>query len=209
MKGHFIVVEGLEGAGKSSIISLIAGFLKAKQHPVISTREPGGTPMSEAIRECVKQHWQETVTQETELLLMYAARSQLVHNVILPSLEKGLWVIGDRHNLSSVAYQGGGRQIEIKTLDTLREMTLGAFRPDFTIYLDVEPSVGLARARGRGQLDRIEQAGMDFFERARNVFIENVKNDSNAVQINANNSIETVQSDTMAALSNWYRQVEK
>jgi dTMP kinase len=106
MNPSFIVVEGLEGAGKSSVIALIKAFLEGKGLGVECVREPGGTPMAEAIRGCVKQTWDEEVTQETELLLMYAARSQLVRNVIQPALKSNKWVIGDRHDMSSLAYQG-------------------------------------------------------------------------------------------------------
>jgi dTMP kinase len=134
-KGVFIVVEGLEGAGKSSVINRIVEFFEGAGLSVVNTREPGGTPMSEAIRDCVKHQWEtEEVTQQSELLLMYAARSQLVHNVIKPALDLGKIVIGDRHDLSSVAYQGGGRGLSLDKLSMLREFTLGDFKPDFTVY---------------------------------------------------------------------------
>ena len=204
MNPSFIVVEGLEGAGKSSVIELIRAFLVAKGHDVECTREPGGTPMAEAIRECVKQTWDEVVTQETELLLMYAARSQLVENKIKPAMAKNKWVIGDRHDMSSVAYQGGGRGIDISVLNTLRKMTLGSFEPDFVLYLDVEPSVGLARARGRGELDRIELSGLSFFENARRTYKKLVQDSSKAVEIDAMQAMDVVHSDVSAALENWY-----
>ncbi|AEP29849.1 dTMP kinase [Brumicola nitratireducens] len=204
MNPSFIVVEGLEGAGKSSVIELIRAFLVAKGHDVECTREPGGTPMAEAIRECVKQTWDEVVTQETELLLMYAARSQLVENKIKPAMAKNKWVIGDRHDMSSVAYQGGGRGIDISVLNTLRKMTLGSFEPDLVLYLDVEPSVGLARARGRGELDRIELSGLSFFENARRTYKKLVQDSSKAVEIDAMQEMNVVHSDVRAALENWY-----
>ncbi len=207
MKAAFIAIEGLEGAGKSTVISAVAAYLKEQGHAVVTTREPGGTPMAEAIRECVKQQWlDEEVTQETELLLMYAARSQLVHNVILPALEKGMFVIGDRHDLSSVAYQGGGRQVPLATLAQLRTLTLGDFAPDFTIYLDIEPSIGLARAKGRGELDRIELAGLDFFKRARRMYQQQVNLLANAATINAENNADKVKQDVLHALQLWYQQ---
>lgn len=205
MKSAFIVVEGLEGAGKSTVIKALACFFTERGHKVICTREPGGTPMAEAIRNCVKQTWQnEEVTQQTELLLMYAARSQLVHNVILPALTKQTFVIGDRHDLSSVAYQGGGRRVPLAQLQQLKYLTLGDFAPDFTLYLDIEPSLGLARARGRGELDRIELAGLDFFERARHTYIEQISLLDNAVTIDAGNSVEQVKADVLSAISDWY-----
>jgi len=204
MNPSFIVVEGLEGAGKSSVIELIRLFLVTKGHEVECTREPGGTPMAEAIRDCVKQTWDEVVTQETELLLMYAARSQLVENKIKPAMANNKWVIGDRHDMSSVAYQGGGRGIELSVLSTLRRMTLGSFEPDLVLYLDVEPSVGLARAKGRGELDRIELSGLRFFENARKTYKKLVQASSKAVEIDAMQEMTAVHSDVSAALENWY-----
>ncbi len=204
MNPSFIVVEGLEGAGKSSVIELIRLFLVAKGHEVECTREPGGTPMAEAIRECVKQTWDEVVTQETELLLMYAARSQLVENKIKPAMAQNKWVIGDRHDMSSVAYQGGGRGIDLSVLTTLRKMTLGSFEPDLVLYLDVEPSIGLARARGRGELDRIELSGLTFFENARKTYKTLVKDSTKAIEIDAMQEMEAVHSDVTAALESWY-----
>lgn len=205
MKAAFIVVEGLEGAGKSTVINALQQFLSDKGHEVVCTREPGGTPMAEAIRDCVKHSWDsEVVTQETELLLMYAARSQLVHNTIIPALANNVFVVGDRHDLSSIAYQGGGRQVPLDTLRTLKNLTLGDFSPDLTIYLDIEPSIGLARARGRGELDRIELAGLDFFERARKMYKQEIENIDAAIIVNAENDAATVKHDVLAALAAWY-----
>lgn len=209
MKAAFVVVEGLEGAGKSTVITAIEHFFTGLGHNVTCTREPGGTPMAEAIRDCVKGSWEtEVVTQETELLLMYAARSQLVHNVILPALANNTFVIGDRHNLSSIAYQGGGRQVPLENLQQLKRLTLGDFTPDFTLYLDIEPSVGLARARGRGALDRIEQSGLAFFERARIVYLEQIALLNNAVVINAEQSPEQVKIEVLDALQAWYEKTK-
>jgi dTMP kinase len=202
----FIVVEGLEGAGKSSVIARLTEVLRQYGLQVVNTREPGGTPMAEAIRDCVKQDWNEKVTQETELLLMYAARSQLVENVIKPALERGSWVIGDRHDLSSVAYQGGGRGVSLDTLTSLRRMTLGDFAPNFTLYLDIDPQIGLQRARGRGELDRIEQSGLAFFQRARQTYQQQISLMENAVTIDASQEIQKVQDDASAALSTFVEQ---
>ncbi|WP_395343452.1 dTMP kinase [Ningiella sp. W23] len=197
----FVVVEGLEGAGKSSVIDALKRVLDSHSIAVELTREPGGTPMAEAIRDCVKHDWQgERVTQETELLLMYAARSQLVENVIKPALNQGRWVLGDRHDLSSVAYQGGGRGIPIESLRTLRRMTLGDFVPDFTLYLDIDPVLGLERARTRGELDRIEQSGIAFFQRARQCYQRMIADMENAVSIDASQAIDVVQEQAVAAL---------
>lgn len=184
--GKFIVIEGLEGAGKSSAVALVKQLIEDAGHPLLTTREPGGTPMAEAIRDCVKRHWaSETVTIEAELLLMYAARAQLLHNVILPAIERGQWVLGDRHDMSSQAYQGGGRGVDDVMLDTLRRITLKNFRPHFTLYLDVDPAEGLKRARGRGELDRIEHQDLDFFIRTRERYLALAKADHHCVIIDS------------------------
>lgn len=205
--GKFIVIEGLEGAGKSSAVSLITQSIQAAGHKVINTREPGGTPMAEAIRAVVKNDWsEEKVTVEAELLLMYAARAQLVQNVILPNLESGNWVLGDRHDLSSQAYQGGGRQIDHTMIESLRAITLKNFKPDFTLYLDVEPVEGLKRAKGRGELDRIEQEDISFFERTRERYITLSKQDPNCVVINTMQNIDAVHKDIKFAINQFLGQ---
>lgn len=199
--GKFIVIEGLEGAGKSSAVTILTKAIEAAGHTVVNTREPGGTAMAEAIRDVVKHDWiDEKVTVEAELLLMYAARAQLVQNVILPSLKKGYWVLGDRHDMSSQAYQGGGRQIDGNMIESLRTITLKGFRPDFTLYMDVEPKEGLKRAKGRGELDRIEQEELSFFERARERYLLLATQDHNCIVINTMQSIQTVHKDVALAI---------
>ncbi|GLX81925.1 dTMP kinase [Thalassotalea eurytherma] len=196
LPGKFIVIEGLEGAGKSSAISIVEQALNNKQVSFDKTREPGGTPLAEKLRELVKSaDHSELVTQETELLLMYAARSQLLVNKILPSLEKGLWVIGDRHDLSSRAYQGGGRQIPDDVIGGIANATLKGFTPDLTIYLDIDPKIGLKRARARGELDRIELEAMSFFERTRDKYLLIANHDDSIVIVDASQSMEQVHQD--------------
>lgn len=200
--GKFIVIEGLEGAGKSSAVAILSEAIQVSGRKVINTREPGGTPMAEAIRDVVKHDWpNENVTIEAELLLMYAARAQLVQNVILPNLQAGNWVLGDRHDMSSQAYQGGGRQIDQSMLENLRAITLKDFKPDFTLYLDVEPKVGLERAKGRGELDRIEQEDLSFFERTRQRYLMLAGQDENTVVIDTMQSIEAVHADIKLAIN--------
>ncbi|MGB1261395.1 MAG: dTMP kinase [Cognaticolwellia sp.] len=172
-KGKFIVVEGIEGAGKSSAISVIETVLNKHGIAFIKTREPGGTPLAEALRDIVKSaSHDEVLTQETELLLMYASRSQLLANRILPALAEGTWVIGDRHDLSSRAYQGGGREFDDSIMNAVADVTLKGFSPDLTLYLDIAPELGLARAQARGELDRIELEKIEFFQRVRNKYLE-------------------------------------
>ncbi|MCV2884271.1 dTMP kinase [Aestuariibacter sp. AA17] len=204
MKGKFVVVEGLEGAGKSSALNLINTLIQAQGIDVVNTREPGGTPMAEAIRECVKGDWAtENVTVEAELLLMYASRVQLVENVIKPALNEGAWVVGDRHDLSSQAYQGGGREIPDTILKPLQEITLKGFKPDLTLYLDIAPELGLERARGRGELDRIERAGLAFFERTRQRYLDLAMHDSSIVTIDASQPMEKVHADISEAITRY------
>ncbi len=199
--GKFIVIEGLEGAGKSSAVAILTQVIQAAGHTVVNTREPGGTAMAEAIRDVVKHDWQgEKVTVEAELLLMYASRAQLVQNVILPNLEKGHWVLGDRHDMSSQAYQGGGRQIDQNMIESLRAITLKDFRPDFTLYMDVEPKEGLKRAKGRGELDRIEQEDVSFFERTRERYLLLAQQDKHCVVINTMQSMQAVHKDVELAI---------
>lgn len=197
-------LERILGAGKSSAVAIIKQAVEQYGQTLVCTREPGGTPMAEAIRTCVKQDWQdETVTVEAELLLMYAARAQLIQNVIKPALDAGQWVLADRHDMSSRAYQGGGRQIPDDMIEPLRNITLKGFKPDLTLYLDVEPATGLARARGRGELDRIEQEDMSFFERTRARYLQLCAEDPNAVVINTMQSMPQVHQDIGVAINHF------
>ncbi|EMV0266178.1 TPA: dTMP kinase [Vibrio parahaemolyticus] len=205
MKANFIVVEGLEGAGKSTAIKTVLDTLKqAGIENIVNTREPGGTPLAEKMRALVKEeHEGEELKDMTELLLLYAARVQLVENVIKPALANGQWVVGDRHDLSSQAYQGGGRQIDASLMKNLRDTTLGDFKPAFTLYMDIDPRIGLERARGRGELDRIEKMDISFFERTRERYLEIANADPSIVVINAEQSIEKVSRDIQDALNEW------
>ena len=168
MPGKFIVIEGLEGAGKSTALRHVVAWLQ--QHGIArieQTREPGGTPLAERMRSIVKEVHEEPLTMQAELLLMYASRVQLVENRIKPALAQGAWVVGDRHDLSSQAYQGGGRGIDTHLITQIKQAVLGDFAPDLTLYLDIDPALGLTRARARGELDRIELEQLSFFERTR------------------------------------------
>ncbi|MGY0613840.1 dTMP kinase [Vibrio sp. FJH11] len=205
MKANFIVIEGLEGAGKSTAIKTVLKTLNdAGIHDIINTREPGGTPLAEKMRALVKdEHEGEELQDMTELLLLYAARVQLVENVIKPALAKGQWVVGDRHDMSSQAYQGGGRQIDASLMKNLRETTLGDFKPALTLYMDIDPKIGLERARGRGELDRIEKMDISFFERTRERYLDIAKHDPSVVVINAEQTIDKVSQDIQEALNEW------
>ncbi|WP_134054573.1 dTMP kinase [Rheinheimera aquimaris] len=200
-KGKFIVVEGLEGAGKSSAIATVKQYLQRAGHEVVCTREPGGTALAENLRTLVKQvQDDEVVAPQTELLLMYAARMQLLVNVIQPALIEGKWVLGDRHDMSSRAYQGGGRQLDEAFINQLRHAVLGDLTPDLTLYLDIDPAIGLERARARGELDRIEQEQLTFFQRTRQKYLQIAASEPNIEVIDASQSLEQVQDSILAVL---------
>ena len=204
-KAKFIVVEGLEGAGKSTAINAILHVLARHGiDDVVKTREPGGTVLAEKMRALVKEEHEGEVLQDmTELLLMYAARVQLVENVIKPALSDGRWVLGDRHDMSSQAYQGGGRQIACETMANLKKTTLGNFKPDMTLYLDIDPKLGLERARGRGELDRIEKMDISFFERSRARYLEIANSDDSVFVVDAGQNIDQVAESIERVLTEW------
>jgi dTMP kinase len=171
-RGRFITVEGIEGVGKSSNIGVMVNKIEAAGFDVLTTREPGGTPVAEDIRKLLKDRGDEPIPEITELLLMFAARSLNVNNVIVPALNAGKWVISDRFTDSSRAYQGGGRGLPMETIDLLADWVHGDTWPDLTILLDAPVEVGMERASSRGAPDRIEQEQHDFFERIRQCYLD-------------------------------------
>jgi dTMP kinase len=166
MSGRLITLEGGEGAGKSTVLEAVRARLENHGIAVVVTREPGGTALGEAVRAIVLDPARRDLCAESELLLMFAARAQLVHELIRPALDAGRWVLSDRFTDASYAYQGGGRGQPEQRIAEL-EQWAAAMRPDLTLLLDVPVAVGLARAGNRGQADRIEQENGDFFERVR------------------------------------------
>jgi dTMP kinase len=205
MTGKFIAIEGLEGAGKTTAINIVARILN--QHHIDDiqfTREPGGTPIAEALRNIIKNGLDnEPLTDKAELLMLYAARIQLIDNVIKPALHAGKWVIGDRHDLSTQAYQGGGRQLDKVFMMTIKEQVLGDFKPDLTLYLDIDPESGLRRARSRGDLDRIEQQSLPFFKRVHQRYLELAKQDETIRVVDATKSIDNVAEQIEQILIDW------
>ena len=193
MRSKYIVIEGLEGAGKTTARNVVVETLEQLGiRDMVFTREPGGTQLAEKLRS----------------LMFYAARVQLVETVIKPALANGTWVIGDRHDLSTQAYQGGGRGIDQHMLATLRDAVLGDFRPDLTLYLDVTPEVGLKRARARGELDRIEQESFDFFNRTRARYLELAAQDKSIHTIDATQPLEAVMDAIRTTVTNWVKELD-
>ncbi|MFY8272570.1 dTMP kinase [Pseudoalteromonas sp. SSDWG2] len=203
MAAKFIVIEGLEGSGKSTAMRVCADLLSQANREFITTREPGGTPVAEQLRSVVKECQGERISTQTELLLMYAARSQLLENVIRPALDAGTWVLGDRHDLSSQAYQGGGRGVSEQVMAFLSDYVLGGMRPDLTLYLDIDPAIGLERARGRGELDRIEQEDVSFFERTREKYLALAAHDERIHIIDASQSMADVHQAITAVINDF------
>ncbi len=174
-RGRFITFEGTEGVGKSTQLETARSALEAAGIGVLVTREPGGTPMAEAIRELLLTPRQESVNSMTELLLMFAARAQHLHELIVPALEQGTWVLCDRFTDATYAYQGGGRGVPQEQIAALEQLVQGDLRPDHVILLDAPVEVGMARARSRSAPDRFEREQAAFFQRIRDCYLERAR----------------------------------
>jgi dTMP kinase len=171
-KGFFISLEGGEGAGKSTQNRRIVEWLSGHGKTVVETREPGGTFVSEQIRQVLLDTRNAGLNATAELLMMFAARSQLVQEVILPALADGKVVVCDRFADASFAYQGGGRQLGAETVAVVERLVLKDLQPDLTLLFDVPVDVGMTRVAGRGEADRFEVESVRFFERVRNTYLE-------------------------------------
>ena len=171
-RGLFITFEGGEGAGKSTVLAAIRALLERRGIPHRMTREPGGTPLAEALRELVLDPRGKGITPETETLMMFAARAQHVAEVIEPTLASGTWVVSDRYTDASFAYQGGGRGVPDDTIETLERIATKGRTPDLTILLDVPVAEGMKRVAARGAHDRMESEAVEFFERVRAAYRE-------------------------------------
>lgn len=203
--GLFISIEGGEGAGKSTVIAALSDLLSADGREVVLTREPGGTPEGEAMR-AVLLDPANHVVPEAELLLMFAARAQLVRLLIRPALARGAAVVADRFTDASYAYQGGGRGLDMGRIAELERWAAG-IKPDLTFLLDVGVSQGLARARSRGgEPDRIEREREDFFERVRGVYLARAAAEPRRFRvIDASQPVDAVQAAVRDALADWLR----
>jgi len=173
---RFITLEGIEGAGKSSQIAPMAALLRARGRAVLTTREPGGSTIAERIRALLLDPSNGGMDGTAELLLMFAARAEHLARTIRPALEAGTWVLCDRFTDATYAYQGGGRGVEAARIATLEQLVQGALRPDLTLVFDLDPELGLARARARqGAADRFERETLAFFAAARAVYLERAR----------------------------------
>lgn len=183
MQGRFITLEGSEGAGKSSNLAYIQQRLERAGVDLVVTREPGGTPLGEAIRQLLLDHRNSDMLDDTELLLMFAARSQHLNELILPSLQAGKWVLCDRFTDASYAYQGGGRGIAVERIASLEQWVQGELRPDLTLLLDLPVEEGLERAGARSAPDRFEREQADFFQRVRQAYLDRAHADAGRYRI--------------------------
>lgn len=175
--GRFITLEGGEGVGKSTNLQFIRQCLAERDIPLLVTREPGGTPIAEKIRAILLERSDEALSEQAELLLVFAARAQHIRHVIEPALLRGEWVVCDRFTDATYAYQGAGRNMDLATIGWLERTVQGGLRPDLTFVLDAPVATGLQRAKRRGELDRFETEQLDFFERIRQSYLHRAAGD--------------------------------
>ncbi|NNF97101.1 MAG: dTMP kinase [Halobacteria archaeon] len=194
MRGQFITVEGSEGVGKSSNLAFIEDYLRNAGINIVRTREPGGTPLGESVRELLLDARQTAMCDDMELLLMFAARAQHLAEVILPALEAGKWVLCDRFTDATYAYQGCGRGVPLERIQVLEDWVQGELRPDHTLLLDMPVADGLQRAGTRSEPDRFEQEQHAFFERVRETYLARAKQEPGRIHvIDASPALDVVQ----------------
>jgi dTMP kinase len=205
MSGKFITIEGIEGVGKSSNVDFVCQCIRDAGHDVMKTREPGGTPGAERIRQLLLDAGGEHVPDQAELLLMFAARALHLENRIKPALDKDIWVVCDRFTDASYAYQGGGRGMDHKEIAALEKVVQDGLQPDLTLLLDAPISIALARAKKRncGNDDRFEREREEFFERVRSVYLARAAEDKGrVVVVDATGNLEQVQTEIQQILQN-------
>nr|WP_263011476.1 dTMP kinase [Pseudomonas asiatica] len=201
VSGLFITLEGPEGAGKSTNRDYLAARLCEQGLDVVLTREPGGTPLAEKVRELLLAPSDESMVADTELLLVFAARAQHLAQVIRPALARGAVVLCDRFTDATYAYQGGGRGLPVERIAILEQFVQGDLRPDLTLVFDLPVEVGLARAAARGRLDRFEQEGQAFFEAVRQAYLQRAgREPQRYTLLDAAQSLEAVQRSIDALL---------
>lgn len=200
-RGRFITLEGSEGVGKTTSLKFVKDLIESKGHKVLVTREPGGTPLAEDLRATLLANRVEKVEPDAELLLMFAARCQHVNQVIKPALESGSWVICDRFVDATYAYQGGGRGIPFERIRQIESWSLGEFKPDLTILLDMPVEAGMARTRLRGSPDRFESEKIEFYQLIRDAYLRRASQEPQRIKvIDAAPAIDQVQSQLRALI---------
>lgn len=193
-RGLFITIEGCEGVGKSTALATLVSALAAHPVEIVTTREPGGTHLGEALREILLNGVEEPLAPMAELLLMFAARAQHIEQVVRPALARGAWVVCDRFTDATYAYQGAGREMGEGAVAALEDLVQGELRPDLTLLLDAPVEIGLERARGRGALDRFEREDLAFFQRVRQCYLDRAARAGGRYQVvDAGQDLETVQ----------------
>lgn len=208
-KGYLITIEGVEGVGKSTNLAFLENLLRDRGISFITTREPGGTPLGEEIRQLLLDKNQTQMTSMTELLLMFAARVQHIETLIQPALASGKWVICDRFTDSSYAYQGGGRGIPYEEIQRLEKLVLKGFAPDLTLLLDLPARIGLARAGERSDPDRFEREDDEFFNQVRQAFLQRAEAEQQRFRIiDASQPLEAVQAQIATCLDAWFQHRE-
>ncbi|WP_417481783.1 dTMP kinase [Maricaulis sp.] len=202
MRGHFITLEGGEGAGKTTLIQALAEKLRARGIDVVVTREPGGTPGAELLREILLTGSTDRWSSMTEALLMYAARVDHVERLIAPALQRGAWVLSDRFADSTTAYQGAAGGVPIERIKLLHQAALGNFKPDLTLILDINPQVGIQRTIARGEdATRFERFDPGFHGRLRQAFLDIAEDDpERCLVIDGSETAETVFRHAVAAI---------
>lgn len=201
MKGRFITIEGIDGAGKSTQVDVIESTLRARGIEVIRTREPGGTPLSETIRQ---QLLSVSMDPSTETLLFFAARAEHLAKVIRPALARGAWVLSDRFTDATYAYQVGGRGFPARKVEDLEAWTHGDLQPDCTILFDVAPEVAAQRLAAARQLDRFEKENLDFFTRVRNAYLTRARqNPERFLIVNTDRDREVISKELSELFSTW------
>ncbi len=200
----FITLEGSEGVGKTSNLEYIQNILNDADIEYVVTREPGGTPLGEALRDMLLGERFKGMSDDTELMLMFAARAEHVAQVIRPALKSGKWVLCDRFTDATYAYQGGGRQLDIKRIEGLENWVLGDLRPNLTLLLDAPVEVGRERAGKRSAPDRFEQERDAFFNRVRDTYLDRAKAEPNRIKvIDASLDLVTVQQQIKQIFSDY------
>jgi len=201
-KGFFITLEGIEGAGKSTMVNFIEDFLIKSGHDVIKTREPGGTKIGEQIREVLLKNENNNLTADAELLLMFAARAQHMSKVITPALSSGKTILCDRFIDASYAYQGGGRGIDTSRINLLEKWMQSNLTPDLTLLFDLNVSVGMARTKKRSKADRFEEEESIFFEKVRTCYLKRAEDEPNRFRIiNSELPLQKVEDEIITILS--------